>query len=220
MNLTWLGHSCFKIEEKNNGDSVTVLTDPYGKECGLKLPKTRTDIVTISHLHDDHCNMEQVAGVDDKGPFIIDRPGEYEVKNVFIMGIGAYHDKKEGAERGKSTIFKIEVGDLTVVHLGDLGTSLSDRQLTKIGDVDILLIPVGGKYTITAKEAAEVVRQIEPRIVIPMHYKLPGLKIDIDGPEAFIKEMGGVSEKLPKLKISKKDLAAEETKLIILEKSE
>lgn len=136
------------------------------------------------------------------------------------MGIGAYHDKKEGAERGKSTIFKIEVGDLTVVHLGDLGTSLSDRQLTKIGDVDILLIPVGGKYTITAKEAVEVVRQIEPRIVIPMHYKLPGLKIDLDGPEAFIKEMGGVSERLPKLKVSKKDLAAEETKLIILEKVE
>ena len=171
MNIYWLGHSCFKIEEKINGLAVTIVTDPYNASLGLKMTKTKADIVTVSHGHDDHANVGAISGIEKDMPMVFDRPGEYEVKNAFITGIGAYHDKKEGAERGKSTMFLIDLDGVKVLHLGDLGTALSDQQLEKIGEVDVLLIPVGGKYTLNAAEAAEVVRQIEPRIVVPMHYK-------------------------------------------------
>jgi L-ascorbate metabolism protein UlaG (beta-lactamase superfamily) len=219
MNITWQGQSCFKIEEKIKGETVTVVTDPYTKEVGFKMPKTRAHIVTTSHDHFDHNNVEEVQSLDDAPVTIFERPGEYEVKGVFIGGIGSYHDKKEGAERGKSIMFKFDFDGIKVLHLGDLGTTLSEKQLEMIGDVDILLIPVGGKYTINAKEAADVVKQIDPRIVVPMHYKIKGLSVDIEGNEAFIKEMGNNAETLPKLKINKKDLPQEATKLVILEKN-
>ena len=217
MNISWVGHSCFKIEGKSEGDTITIVTDPYTKESGLHLPKLKADILTVSHYHDDHSNIEAVSGVDERGVFIVDRPGEYEVKGAFVIGIGAYHDRKEGKDNGKSTIFRIELEGLSIVHLGDLGTDLSDRQLSKIGDVDILLIPVGGKDTLGAKDAAEAIRQIEPRIVIPMHYKVAGLKADIAPLDGFVREMGGKVEKMPKLKIMKKDLGVEELKVIVLE---
>jgi len=219
MNITWLGQSCFKIEEKLTGNNVVIVTDPYTKEVGFKLPKTRADIVTVSHDHFDHNNYADVLGVDEDRPMLFDRPGEYERKGIFINGIGSYHDKKEGAERGKSIMFKFDIGGINVLHLGDLGTKLSDAQLSKIENVDILLIPVGGKYTIDAAEAAEVIRQVDPRIVIPMHYKIPGLSVDIDKIDKFEKEFGAKAEKMAKLKIAKKDLPVDETKLVILEKS-
>jgi len=201
MNITWLGQSCFEIEDKISGIPVVLVTDPYDKDIGLRLPKTRADIVTVSHDHHDHNYVEGIIGVDEKTPFIIDRPGEYEFRGMFVTGIGSYHDKEEGAKLGKSTMYKI-----------------SEAQIEKIGEVDILLIPVGGKYTLDAKDAAEVVRQIEPRVVIPMHYKIPGLNIDISGVEAFCKEMGSEGERMNKFKFQKKDLPIEETKFIILEK--
>jgi L-ascorbate metabolism protein UlaG (beta-lactamase superfamily) len=219
MNIYWLGHSCFKIEEKINGLAVTIVTDPYGASLGLKMTKTKADIVTVSHGHDDHANVGAINGIEKDMPMVFDRPGEYEVKNAFITGIGAYHDKKEGAERGKSTMFLIDLDGVKVLHLGDLGTALSDQQLEKIGEVDVLLVPIGGKYTINATEAAEVVRQIEPRIVIPMHYKTPELKIEIDGLDKFKKEMGNKFETLDKLKVSKKDLPQDEVKVVILGKN-
>jgi len=218
MNITSLGHSCFEIEDKINGVPVVLVTDPYDKETGLRLPKTRADIVTVSHDHHDHNNVEAILGTEDKPPFIIDRPGEYEFKGMFVTGIGCYHDKEEGSKLGKSTMYKIESEDICVLHCGDLATTLSEAQLEKIGEVDVLLIPVGGKYTLDAKDAADVVRQIDPRIVIPMHYKVPGLNIDIAGVEAFCKEMGSNGEKMTKFKFQKKDLPSEEIKLIILEK--
>lgn len=218
MNITWLGHACFKIEEKVDGNLVTVVTDPYDKQIGLRLPKTKANLVTVSHDHFDHNYIEGVGGLEDNEPFVIDRPGEYEYKGVFVTGIGAYHDKKEGADRGKTVMFRIEIDGITILHCGDLGTTLSDSQLEKIGDIDVLLIPVGGTYTVNAKEAAEVVRQIEPRMVVPMHYKIPGVNLDIDDVKNFSKEMGNGSEVLQKLKISKKDLPVEEIKLVILEK--
>lgn len=217
MNITWHGQSCFKIEEKVNGNLVTVVTDPFDNSIGLRLPKLRADIVSVSHSHSDHNNSAAVEGIADKSPFVIDRPGEYETRGVSIFGIGSFHDKSEGAERGKSVMFKFDFDGLTVLHLGDLGTLLSDQQLERLDEVDVLLIPVGGKYTINAKEAAEVVRQIEPRVVVPMHYHLPGLKVDLDGVEKFRKEMGNKAETMPKLKISKKEMPSDETKLVILE---
>jgi L-ascorbate metabolism protein UlaG (beta-lactamase superfamily) len=220
MNITWHGQSCFKIEEKIKGQLVTVVTDPYENEAtGLRLPKMKAEIVTVSHDHDDHNNYGSILPVDSEQPKLIDRPGEYEANGVFVAGIGAYHDKKSGEELGKSVMYKMDIGGIKLLHLGDLGTTLSDAQLEKIDDVDVLFVPVGGKYTIDAKEAAEVVRQVEPRIVIPMHYSIPGLKYDIESVDKFKKEMGNNAEEVSKLKISKKDLPQEEIKLVILEKS-
>lgn len=209
MNITWLGQACFKIQ----GKEVTIITDPYDSKIGLKLPRLNAEILTISHNHYDHNNIKAVSGQ----PFLIDTPGEYEIKKVFIWGIPSWHDNKEGAVRGANTIFIYQLEDIKLAHLGDLGTTLSNEQLEKLEGVDILLIPVGGIYTIDGKKAAEVVNQIEPRIVIPMHYKIPNLKIKLEAVDKFCNEMG-VKKNGPeeKLKITKKDLPAEEIKIIIL----
>jgi L-ascorbate metabolism protein UlaG (beta-lactamase superfamily) len=166
MQITWLGQSCFKIQSKD----VTVITDPYASDIGLKLPRLNADIVTVSHDHHDHNNAEAVNGT----PFVIDKPGEYEIKNVFVQGIPAYHDTSSGAERGNSIIYLFQIEELKIAHLGDLGAKLTDEQLEKLEGVDIIFIPVGGTFTIDGKQAAEVVNQLEPRIAIPMHYKIPG----------------------------------------------
>lgn len=218
MNISWLGHSMFKIGEKIDGKEVVVVTDPYDKEIGLFPPKVKADVVTISHGHHDHNYTEKISGNLDDDYMIFDHAGEYETRKVFITGIESIHDDKSGKERGLNTIFRFEIEGMVVVHLGDLGDKLTEEQVASIGDVDILLIPVGGKYTIDGEQAAQVVRQIEPRIVIPMHYQISGLKIDIADESRFIKEMGGKVEKMAKLKIMQKDLPEDDTKVIILEK--
>jgi L-ascorbate metabolism protein UlaG (beta-lactamase superfamily) len=215
MTITWLGQSCFKIQ---SGD-VTLVTDPYSPEIGFKLPRLTADIVTVSHDHFDHNNAAGVSGPNG-APFLITSPGEYEVKGVFIYGIPFWHDKSEGKERGPIIVYRIEAEGISVAHLGDLGHTLSEEQVAQLDGVDILLIPAGGKFTIGAHEASEIVSEIEPRIVVPMHYKIPGLKVDVEPVDKFLKELGASkAEKLPKLKISKKDLPQEETKVILLEKS-
>jgi len=219
MNITWLGQSCFKFEEKIGSNTVTVITDPYNNSIGLKMSKIKADLVSVSHDHEDHNNISAIESADENDLVIIDRPGEYEVKGVFVYGIGAYHDKKQGSERGKTNMFLFEIAGINILHLGDLAVPLSDKQLEKIGEVDILLIPVGGKETLNAQEAVDVVSQIEPRIVIPMHYKIPGLELDIETVDKFKSLMGGKAEVLPKYKIAKKDLPPEDIQLIILEKS-
>ena len=195
---------------------MTVITDPYDKSIGLKIGRPKADIVTISHAHPGHNAVDAVSGIDSDQPLVFDRPGEYESKNVFVHGIGAYHDKKDGAEFGKTTMFRFDIGGVTILHLGDLGTVLSDQQLEKIGDVDILLVPVGGKTTLDAKLAAEVVKQVDPRIVIPMHYKIDDLVGDYDTVDAFKKEMGSKCEVMPKYKIAKKDLPVDSTEVVLL----
>lgn len=213
MIISYLGHSCFKIQDKTGTEGVTVVTDPFDKSIGLKVPNFEADIVTVSHSHNDHSN----AGALRSEPFIIESAGEYEVKGVAINGIESYHDAKEGAERGKNIIYRIDIDNISVAHLGDLGHELDAKQLERLEGTDILLIPVGGKYTIDAKKAIEVIKQIEPRIVIPMHYKIKGSKIDdIDSVDKFIKESGMTPTNEEKLKISKKDLPQEDTELVIL----
>jgi L-ascorbate metabolism protein UlaG (beta-lactamase superfamily) len=212
MHLTYLGHSCFKIQDKITADGVTVLTDPYDKSVGLRAPSLEADIVTISHDHADHNNKSAVRGET----FIIDSAGEYDVKGVLIEGIDSFHDEKNGAERGRNIIYRITIDDVSIVHLGDLGHILDSKQLEHLAGADILLVPVGGKYTLDGKKAVEVVSQIEPRIVIPMHYKTEGVKLEIDGVEKFIKELGLKPRTEDKLKISKKELPAEEMELVIL----
>ena len=212
MIISWQGHSCFKIQDKLGPEGVTIVTDPFGKEIGLKTPNFEADIVTISHDHHDHNNVAALRGE----PFVIDCPGEYDFKGILVEGIDSFHDSQKGEERGHNTIYRLEVDDVSIAHLGDLGGPLDNSQLEKLVGTDILLIPVGGKYTLDAKGAVEVISQIEPRIVIPMHYKTPDLKMDIDPVEKFVKELGLQPVYEEKLKISKKDLPQEDMELVIL----
>ncbi|MBX4200795.1 MBL fold metallo-hydrolase [Candidatus Parcubacteria bacterium] len=185
--LTWAGQACFQLSVSNGKDhEASIVIDPYG-DIGLKLPNLSADILLVSHGHPDHNNISAVKG----DPFLIETPGEYEAKGVFVQGITSFHDEKEGKERGQNTIYTIEAEDIRFCHLGDFGQKqLTDEQLEKIGRVDILMIPVGGTYTINGSEAAKVIGQIEPKIVIPMHYGLPKLKYELDGVEKFLKAMG------------------------------
>lgn len=213
MILTWIGHSCFKIQDKTGPEGITIVTDPFDKKTGLKPPNFEADIITISHNHTDHNNSGSLRGK----PFIIDRAGEYEIKGVAVHGAESFHDEQSGKDRGLNIIYRIEVDGISIAHLGDLGHILDNKQLDLLVGTDILLIPVGGKYTLDAKKAAEVVGQIEPRIVIPMHYKTPGLKIDgLDGVDKFIKEIGLNPTEEEKLKINKKDLPQEDMELVVM----
>jgi len=214
MLISYLGHSCFKLQDKTGSEGITLVTDPFGKNVGFKEPHFEADIVTVSHGHDDHNNTGAIRG----NPFLIDSAGEYDVKGVSVEGVDSFHDDKEGKDRGKNIIYRISMDDLLIAHLGDLGQgALDTKQLEKLEGTDILLIPVGGKYTIDAKKAVEIISQIEPRIVIPMHYKVKDSRIDIDGLDKFVKEFGVKPREEEKLKISKKDLPQEDTELVILQ---
>ena len=186
--ITWGGQSCFQISVTASKDnSSDIVIDPFDEKIGLKMPNFGANIVLVSHGHSDHNNVKGVKG----SPFVIETPGEFEKNGVFVQGIDSFHDDAEGKERGRNTIFVIEVEDMRFCHLGDFGQKqLTDEQLDKIGHVDILMIPVGGTYTISASEALKVIGQIEPKIVIPMHYSLPKLKVNLDGIEVFLKAMG------------------------------
>lgn len=213
MLISYLGHSCFKLQDKIGPEGVVVVTDPFDKSLGLKIPNFEADIVTLSHEHPNHSNSAALRS----DPFVVDAPGEYEIKGVMAQGIKTFHDEKSGAERGANIVFRIEIDGIAIGHLGDLGHVLSDEELEQLGVIDILLVPVGGKYTLETKKVIEVINQIEPRIVIPMHYKLPGAKSDLEGPEKFIKELGVEPKLEEKLKLSKKDLPQEGMSLIVLE---
>ena len=180
--------------------------------CGFR--KMEADILLVTHQHSDHNNVKAVS----KNPFLIEGPGEYEIKEVFIQGIPAFHDNVSGKERGTNTIYIIEAEGLRICHLGDFGQKeLTLEQLEKIGGVDILMLPVGGIYTISAKEAPKIMAQIEPKITIPMHYKIPKLKIKLEEVDNFLKAMGIKKiEPLPKLSIKKKELSEEEARIIVL----
>lgn len=208
MEITWHGQSCFKIKSNN----ATIVTDPFGEGTGLKLPKLEADIVTVSHAHFDHNNISAISGQ----PMIIDSPGELEAKEVGITGVASFHDGAEGKERGYNTIFAFDLEGMRVCHLGDLGQKLTDEQLEELDGVDILLVPIGGKYTLNSKQAAEVIAQIEPSIIIPMHYKIPGLSIDIEDESKFLHEMGVKDEALDKLVVKASTLPEEGEKVIVL----
>lgn len=210
MVITWYGQSCFKIQ---SGETV-LFTDPFCKEIGLTPPRGAANVVTISHQHKDHNNYDALTGE----PLVIKGPGEYETKGISIKGILSFHDNKEGKERGTNTIYVIEVEGIKICHLGDLGEEkLNDEQVEEINGVDILMIPVGGTVTINGEDAVEIINQIEPRLVIPMHYKIPGLATKLDGVDVFLKEMG-ISKKdaVDKLTLKKKDLPQEDMEVVVM----
>lgn len=215
MTIYWHGQSCFQVVvSRGKNNQVNIVIDPFSEEIGLRLPKLEADILLTTHGHPDHNNLKAVSG----NPFLISGPGEYEIKEVFIQGISAWHDDSQGKERGQMTIYTIEAEELCLCHLGDLGQKeLNSEQLERIGGVDILMAPVGGIYTIDGKEAVKIMSQIEPKIIIPMHYSLPKLKIKLDGLDKFLKAVElKTIEPIQKLIVKKKDLSGEEAKIIIL----
>jgi len=220
IQFTWHGLSCFSIEAKNGDAVANLLTDPFGAETGLKIPRNLSaDVVTVSHDLPSYNNIDAVKTAGEKKLFVIKSPGEFEVGGLFVYGIAAPPGEKEGKAHGHTTLYRFEVGDLSVAHLGDLGTDILDVQREALEGIDILLVPVGGETVLNAKRAVEIITQLSPRIVIPMHYALPGLKIKFDPVEKFLKEMAaGNPEPLAKWKAVKKDLPAEETKVIVLGK--
>ncbi len=199
MDISWLGHSCFRIR----GSHTIVITDPYPPSVGYSLGKPTAHIVTVSHQHSGHSYVQGISGE----PRLVIKPGEYEISGVLIIGIATFHDADRGEKKGKNIVYLMEVDEILICHLGDLGHVLTTEQVEEIGNVDVLLLPVGGVSTIDAPMAAQVVRQLEPKAVIPMHYKTPALSRELEPVERFIKEMGVQQiEPQPKLSLTKSSL--------------
>jgi L-ascorbate metabolism protein UlaG (beta-lactamase superfamily) len=208
LDVTWLGHGCFRLRGRN----AAVVTDPYPPSIGLKLSRQDADLVTVSHAHENHSYTQLV-----RDAYEICGPGEYEVAGVSVIGVPTYHDAEKGVRHGRNIVYLIEIDDVRICHLGDLGHRLDDVDAETVSSADILLVPVGGRTAINATQAAEVVRQLEPRYVIPMHYAIPGLKVELDPIERFLKEMGvATAEPLPKLSVQASS-GEYETKVIVLE---
>lgn len=213
MEISYIGHSCFKIKDK----TISLVIDPYDPKIGYKLPKLSCDVLLVTHDHFDHNN---IAGVSDYR-LLVDGPGEYEIGGCHIYGRAVNHDGKDGGERGKTTMYLINIDGIDILHLGDLGCELSQEELEKIPNVDVLMIPVGGKYTLDAETAVKVISAIEPSYVLPMHYKtadLTGIE-GLSGIDEFLDEMGvenGVKKDLDKLVLNSKSESLEETEVIVL----
>lgn len=217
MEIKYIGHSSFRLK----GNGGTVITDPYDPSVvGLPFAKTAAEIVTVSHQHPDHNFIEKVTGTEKRPePLIFDAPGEYEANEVSVMGIPTYHDEKKGEERGRNLIFVFHIENVLIAHLGDLGHELTKEQLDEIGPIDVLLVPVGGKFTMSVETAIKVINDIGPSIVIPMHYKVEGMKSQFDElstVKQFIDKAGfeKVREE-DKLKVTK-DSLPEDTEVVIL----
>jgi L-ascorbate metabolism protein UlaG (beta-lactamase superfamily) len=217
MDITYIGHACFKLKST----SATVITDPFGNGIGFNMPKVSGDIVTVSHQHDDHNNLKSVSGTAKReNPFIIEKPGEYEVGGVSVFGIPTFHDNNEGKDRGRNVIFEILIDGVTVVHLGDLGHTLSEHQIESLNGVDVLIGPVGGHFTLGPKQMVEVINQIEPSIFIPMHYKTdkhnPETFKDLKTLNDFITEIAVTPKKVEKLTVAKTALP-DEMEVVVFE---
>lgn len=217
VDIWWHGQACFKVK----GKGASLVFDPYdGDFTGLGKLKLNAEIVCISHDHRDHNNAAAVLPAEDEQPpFIISGPGEYEKLGVNIVGIKSFHDDEDGAQRGLNTIYQVMIDEVNIVHLGDLGQKkLSQEQVEELSSCDVLLIPVGSVYTIGGKDAGDIIAQIEPKIIIPMHYKIDGLKFDLEGVDTFLSAMG--KEKLePVTKLSAaRDRLPEEPEVVLLQK--
>lgn len=179
MDITWYGHSCFRIAERGQ---ITVVTDPYAEEIGLPALKLKADVVTVSHQKPGHNALDGVKGFS----YVVAGPGEYEIGGLFIRGI-AMHDTERGQE---NVAYHLLYDTLSVLHLGDLAYVPHQSTIEEIGEVNVLLVPVGGGGGLRASLASEVIAMIEPNYIVPMHYALPGLVYDLEPVDKFLKEMG------------------------------
>jgi len=209
MEIFWYGLACFRFKSRQ----LTIVADPYAPQVGLHMPTARAQVVTISHDVPGHNYIKAVKGYDH----VFDGPGEYEVNGVFITGVTSYH-RGEPGQRERNTAFLYEFDDLSIGHLGDLGETLDRKQIEAFNSPDVLIVPVGGGDILDASKAVEVITELEPRIVIPMHYAQPGLNLDMGPLGKFLKELGAeATEPLPSLKLRKSDLTGDETRVVLLE---
>lgn len=218
MDITWYGLSCFRIRE----GGVTILCDPYDRAIGLTLPKVRADIITVSHDQPGHNAIERVGS---DGAKVVRGPGEYEMKNIFITGATTYHHKQSVNAHERNVIYFFDFGDLVVGHLGDLGVvpSQSEVEELNLGEIDVLLVPVGGADTLDPTHAVEAVSVFEPKIVIPMHYRHAGLTDELanklEPVDRFLKEFGaGTPDAQEMFKVTKSTMP-EETQVVLLKLS-
>lgn len=211
MDISWLGHSCFRLR----GKEATLVTDPPGPTTGYALGRLTADIITVSHDHAGHNHVKGIGG----DPKVVDGPGEYEIKGTLISGVQTYHDRERGKKLGRNTAYLITLDDVHICHLGDLGDKLDDHAQEVLNGCDVLLIPVGGGNALNAAQAASVIAQLEPAIIIPMHYATPAYKLigsPLDPVEKFCSEMGVTPpEPVSKLTVTPNSLPAE-TQIVIL----
>ena len=210
MEIKWHGHACFEILSE---DGRVIVTDPYDESIGYPMPELTADVVTVSHEHHDHNNVVAIKGE----PEVVKGAGEHICKGMWFYGVKTYHDTSKGSERGENTVFLVDADDLRLCHLGDLGHVLDERQLRSVREkeVDVLFIPVGGVYTIDADGANEVLGQLEPKIAIPMHYKTPPLRLNIQKEDKFLAGKKKVRRE-KKLSLRKGDLP-EEPEIVVMD---
>jgi L-ascorbate metabolism protein UlaG (beta-lactamase superfamily) len=210
MKIKWLGHSCFKI---TSSKGTRILTDPFDDNVGYSIPSVEADIVTTSHNHYDHNYIDCVRGSFE----VINKTGDYSIRDIVIKGVHTYHDSENGSKKGDNKVFVFEMDGMRICHLGDLGHSLTQEQLDQIGRVDVIFIPVGGNYTLDATGANEVINQLNPSIVIPMHFKTPALRFELETVDRFM-ELSKDAEKLGKqvLELKLEELKENDKKVIVL----
>jgi L-ascorbate metabolism protein UlaG (beta-lactamase superfamily) len=207
MEITWYGRACFRLK----GKEATAITDPCPPATGFVAGKHDVDLLTVSHAHPDHTYTRSItAGLT------LTRPGEYEFHDLLVTGVRTYHDGARGAERGENMIFAVEVDGVHICHLGDLGHLLTEEQVAELGPIDVLLVPVGGTTTVTPAEATEVVSQLSPKLVIPMHFAIDGASADLMSPETFLHEMSVEPIRQPKAIVTPSSLP-DETQVVLLE---
>lgn len=209
MKISWLGHSCFKIED----DSGTVIvTDPFDESVNYPPPQIRADVVAVSHDHHDHNNTKALKG----NPPVVRGPGKKAAAGIEFEGIATYHDERGGKLRGKNTIFCFEMDGVRVCHLGDLGHQLGEEEVAALGKVDVLMIPVGGTFTLDGEGAKKVAGQIKPKIAIPMHFKTTPVpkSFGIYPADDFL---SGQKVERPGKSITEDDLPAEGPLVVVLD---
>jgi L-ascorbate metabolism protein UlaG (beta-lactamase superfamily) len=218
MEITWYGHSCFRLTERSY---ATVVTDPFdSKSIGYDSLKLKSDIVTVSHDAPGHNNTDAVKGTSH----VIDGAGEFEIGGVFITGVqtdgsgsGKKKAKKDGEASGRNTVYVFDYDGITVAHLGDLRDVPTQSEIESLGTINVALVPVGGGGGLNAAKAAEVISLIEPNLVIPMHYSTPAAKLSLDSLNKFIKEMGlSKAETQPSIKVTRSSLPSE-THVVVLD---
>jgi len=207
MKIRWLGHACFLIE---GADGTKIITDPFDESLGYPIPEEEPDVVTVSHNHFDHNAVNLLQG----NPEVVKGIGEKKIEGIIFKGIKSFHDKSKGAQRGSNTIFVFVVDGVRLCHLGDLGHLLASDQQKEIGQVDVLFIPVGGTFTIDGREAREVSMQLNPKLIIPMHYRTKDCNIGINSCDEFLKGFEKV-EKAKEWRGDRESLPSEQTVLVL-----